>query len=55
MVPLPNGEVQLLLIVMHRFGGGGCHQLWVRWNRGVLTGVNTGEDTPDPVAATTVH
>lgn len=23
MVPLPNGEVQLLLIVMHRFGGGG--------------------------------
>lgn len=23
-----------------------CHQLWMRWSRGVLTGVNTGEDTP---------
>ena len=36
----------MLLIVMHGFQKKKSHQLWVRWSRGVLTGVNTGEDTP---------
>ena len=31
---------------MHGFQKKKCHQLWVRRSRGVLTGVNTGEDTP---------
>lgn len=41
----PNGEVQLLLIVMHGFRKKKCHQLWMRRSRSVLTGVNTREDT----------